>query len=110
MDIMDELCPVLRHGCAAHAAPHGNLNAGVLPLKRTQHQSAVFQQVKPRPVESLYGVVEQCCGVGKVRDPVGYAVDQSRKLLVQRLIVRCHFSLIHALIKQRLCSVCSPTL
>lgn len=91
VDIPDQLSPAFCRSGAAHAPAHRNFDTGRLALEGTQYQCIVFQQVKTRPAETAQGVVEQSCGVGQIGNTVGYAVNQRRKMGVQRLIVR-HFS------------------
>ena len=88
VDIPHELGLALGHGGSAYAPTHRNLNAGRLALEGAQHQNILFQQIKPRPVEAVQGVVQQCRGICQVGDTVGHAADQCLELGVQRLVVR----------------------
>ena len=72
---------------AAYPFAQGDLYAGGLALKGSQHQTALLHMVKTRPVDVLQRGKKQRGGVGKVGDKMRHTADQRGELPLKFRII-----------------------
>jgi hypothetical protein len=67
----------------AHTASQRDAHACHLALKRPEHQLAIPQEIKSRPVELRQPAVNEGRGIGTIRESIALALKDAGQLLLE---------------------------